>query len=449
MATIIVNDPGSNNDIYPNLFSAFTAAVDGDVVSVPYNKTYTMTSGITVTKKVSFIGNGIGNTIITRSDALDDSALLLPNGIWLSMINFTRPSTTVSGVTYNDDRPCNIVVSGFTFRSKTPSFYNDGHDGLSIALDKGVVFTNCVDFKIYGCRFEYFGNGGIEINHRDYLARGLVYNCEFFMNVKGTGETARGYGYGITVYGEGKDWYSNVKFGSADMIFIEDCTFDWHRHSVASAGGSRHVVRYNTMRFNIVHAPFSHCIDTHESRGFTASNGLYQQSQNSYGSRIIEVYNNNIINSTRTTGLTPMDNGCPDGFIEERAIGITSGQAVVFNNACRGYRFMIGMHSSDAEAAGVASGATAYPWKQQPGWISGRRKGTGHTGTDSVSGGDDLHYWNNSFTAYTLTGGGSCQLFYNYDADGGNVGTMFALEREYHPTARPGYLPFPYPHPNR
>lgn len=439
MATIIVNDPGANQDIYTNLLSAFTAAVDGDIVSVPYNQTYIMTNTINVTKKVSFIGNGIGNTIIKRSEASSDSNI----ESWGTMVSFTRPSTTVSGVTYNDDRPCGIVVSGFTFKSRIPSAYDDGHDGLSLALDQGITFYYCNDFKIYGCRFEYFGNGGLEINHRDYLARGLVYNCQFFMNVKATGETALGYGYGITVYGEGKDWYSNVKFGTGDMIFIEDCTFDYHRHSIASAGGSRHVVRNNTLRFNLISPPYSHCIDTHESRGFVGSNGKYQQSRNSYGSRIIEVYNNSIINSTRTTGGTPMGNGCPDNYIEERAIGITSGAAVVFNNACAGYRFMIGMHSSDAESSGV------YPWKQQPGWISGRRKGSGHTGTDTVNDADDLHYWNNSFTAYTLTGGGSCQLFYNYDAGGGNIGTMFALEREYHPTAKPGYLPFPYPHPNR
>lgn len=426
MATIVVTDPGSNNDIYTNLLAAFNAASDGDTVSIPYTNTYIMTGNITVTKKISLIGNGLYNTIIKRSEASSDANL----ESWNSMITFTR----------SDDKPCGISVSGITFKSKLPSI-NDGSDGLSTAADVGVKFNNCVDFKIYNCRFENFGNGGIDVRHKDYFARGLIYSCEFYHNAKGS--DGLGLGYGITIYGEGKEWYSNVKFGSADMIFIEDCTFDYHRHSIASAGGSRHVVRYNNFRFNIISPPYSHCIDTHESRGFIGSNGKYQQTTNSYGSRIIEVYNNTIINSTRIDGTTPMANGCPDNQLEERAIGITSGQAVVYNNACSGYRFMIGLISSDATANGN------YPFMQQPGWMSGRRKGAGHTGTDSTSGGDDLYYWNNSFTGYTLTGGGTCQAFYNYDASGGNYGTMFALEREYHPIAKPNYTAYPYPHPNR
>jgi len=163
---------------------------------------------------------------------------------------------------------------------------------------------------------------------------------------------------------------------------------------------------------------------------------------NTFGTRAVEIYNNSIINSTRIDGTTPMANGCPDNQLEERAIGITAGDALVYSNTISGFRFAIGLISSEATASG-----SPYPYIQQPGWLSGLRN-SGSTGTDNFNGNGDLWYWNNNFTTFTLTGGGTCVLFYNYDASGGTTGTYFTINRDYHAIAKPGYVGYVYPHPD-
>jgi hypothetical protein len=99
------------------------------------------------------------------------------------------------------------------------------------------------------------------------------------------------------------------------------------------------------------------------------------------------------------------------------------------------------MTSPDAEASGLP-----YPYYNQPGWVSGMRN-SGSTGTDSFNGDGDLWYWNNNFTSFTLTGGGTCSAFWNYDTNGG-TGIYFAANRDYHAQAKPGYVPYIYPHPD-
>lgn len=423
MATITPTYPGSGNDCYSVLNAAFASAVDGDVVDVTaWSGEVIMTQFISIPNFVSFKGPGLSNLTIKRSEASSDANLTS----WDYMFRWS-PSTAAKGM-----KKSNVVVSGITFKSRIPSA-NNGADGFSIAPDKGCVFLYVVGFRVTECRFENFGNGGVEVRHRDYFAQGLIDNNQFYHNAKGS--LGLGLGYGITVYGESNYWVANPNFGSPNFIFIEENTFDYHRHSVASAGCALYVLRYNTIRFNIIAPPYSHAVDTHESRG--VGNGV-----NTFGTRAVEIYQNSIINSTRIDGVTPMANGCPDNQLEERAIGITAGDALVYNNTISGFRFAIGIISSEASSSG-----DPYPYIQQPGWLSGLRN-SGSTLSDSFNSNGDLWYWSNNFTTFTLTGGGTCQMFYNYDASGGNTGTYFTLNRDYRNAVKPGYTPYLYPHPD-
>lgn len=418
--TINIVNPGNGNDIRTNAMTAIAAAADGDLVLFP-SGSFTVSQTITITKKIRLGGAGIGNTILYRDEATSDATL---TG-WGPMILFN----------INSDTRSNVEVYGIEARSQIPLI--TAGDGGSLAADVGLKFINCVDFKVHDCKFMYFGNGGIDVRHRDYLARGLIYNCQFFRNAKGT--DGLGLGYGVVVYGEGLNWVKNLKYGTADAIFIENCDFKYHRHSIACAGCSRYVARYNTFDFNIISPPYSHCIDTHQDRGL--GNGT-----NTYGARLTEVYNNTITNTTRIDGVTAMANGCPDNQIEERAIGCGNGDMVVHDNTISGFRFAVGVYQGESSSA-------PYPYLHQIGYASGKAKGRNHTGTSAAQSDGDLWVWNNNFTTFTLTGGGACQYLWNYTAaayGGPGVSTDYiALDRDYHLSAKPGYVPYPYPHPRR
>lgn len=412
--TIRVGLPCPGNDITENLTAAFnSAASKGDEIILPEG-TFTFTGSINTTKCVSLTGQGLGLTVLIRPESMSDATL-------------NKLSTMIT-YNINSDIPSGINIKGITFKSKIPSL-NNGSDGHSISPDIGIKMVNAVNFRIHHCRFENFGNGAVDVRHKDLLAKGLIDHNEFNHNAKGS--NGLGLGYGIVIYGESKVWSNSVMFGTDNFIFVEDNVFDYHRHSIAAAGCSRYVFRYNLVRNNIISPPYSHCIDGHESRG--PGNGI-----NTFGSRATEIYNNTIINPTRTDGSTPIADGVPVNQIEERAIGILSGDAVIHHNNVSGYRFAIGVL--------VTEGKGTYPSLQQIGWASGVAFGAKHTGTDSIKGAGDLFAWANSNVKIKMSNGSYTSVFYNYDANGGTSGRYLKQGRDYQLVAKPGYKPYQYPH---
>jgi hypothetical protein len=426
-ATIQVVSPGNNNDISTNWQTAVNAAAaKGDVLEFPAG-TFTMIGNITTTKSVSLKGQGIGVTIIKRSEASSDANI----ESWFSMITYN----------INKKTPCGISIRGITFKSRIPSAIGATttdppiapSDGYSLANDCAIKMVKATNFRIHDCRFENFGNAGVYVIHYDDLPRGLIDHNQFYHNAKGA--DGLGLGYGVVIYGEGLKWYSNPLFGTENFIFVEDNTFDYHRHSIANAACAKYVFRYNKVYNNIIKPPYSHAIDTHPSVG-PGGGG------NTFGSRAVEIYNDSIMNNFRTNGTTPIANGCPDDQIEERCIGLNSGDAVVHDIYVKGYRFAVGFLASEETSS-------TYPRLQQLGWISALNKRSAHTGyTNQQDYEGDAFCWNVTFQTYTLTGGGTCVKYYNYDADGGTTGTFLKKNRDYHEDVqRPGYKTYKYPHP--
>lgn len=411
-AVITPGNPGAGNDVYANLSAAYASANNGDTVNLrAWSGTYIMTGNITTTKFVSLVGPGSSILIIKRSESSTDAQL----ETWESMIRYN----------INSNRPSGIKITGICFKSRLPSL-NSGTDGLSVGRDMAIRLDFVVDFEIYKCRFENFGNGAINVNHRDYLARGLIDRCQFYHNAKRN--DGLGLGYGVVVQGEGKEWISYVNVGGPNFIFIEDCNFDYHRHSVASAGGALCVVRYDTCDHNIIGGPYIHCIDGHDARG----PGNFA---NSTGARCFEVYNCYLRNSTDVDGVTPVGNGQAVTAMTEHCIGIFAGEAYIHDNIISGYRFGIGIDSDHASGP--------YPYIYQIGWFSAIRYGSTHTGTDYSHGDGDQWDWNNTVTIYNFSGGINGVAFYNYQP------TYYVQDRDYHLIAKPGYNSFPYPHPRR
>lgn len=417
-STVInVTAVGAGVDIRPNINTAVTAASEGDTVRIPAG-TFRLDQTVTITKKISLQGFGIDTTILYRDESISDATL---EG-WGPMFLFN----------INSDRNSKVSISKITFKGQIPSVVTG--DGGSMAADIGVKIVNAVDFVVHNCKFYGFGDTGLQIRHKDYLARGLVFKCQFYNNSKGT--LGLGLGYGLCIYGEGLRWVDGIQLGDRNAIYVEDCYFERSRHEVASAGGAQMVIRYSQFRKHIA-VKNAHCIDTHQDRG--PGNGT-----NTYGTRRYEIYGNSIINTTYYGGVTPVVNPVCDDSIQERAIGILNGDGVVFNDTVSGYRFAIGVKQQESTIA-------AYPYSGQVGYASGQRFGSSHSG-DGRKGEGDLYYWGIVFTAFSNTCGGTgLALFYNYDAvANGGTGVYLVDNRDYHQnTIKPNYKPYPYPHPRR
>lgn len=414
-----VTATSSGVDMAANINSAIALCTNSvffiDTVKFP-SGSYRVDGTINITKRVCLYGAGIDTTILYRDESISDATL---SG-WGPMFNFI----------INSDRKSNIIIWRITFKGQIPNITTG--DGGSLASDIGVKILNAVDFIVHDCKFQYFGDSGLQIRHRDYLARGLIYNSQFFRNSKGY--LGLGLGYGIVIYGEGLRWWDNVQLGDDKAIYVEGCRFDFNRHDVASAGCAQEVVRYSKMR-NHIAVRHAHSLDTHADYG--PGNGT-----NTFGTRRFEFYGNSMINATYYDGVTPITSGsvCDDS-IQERAIGILNGKGVVFNDTIDGYRFGLGVIQQDDITV-------PYPHSGQIGFESGLKCGPSHTGIDVKKGEGDLFYWNLQFTTHATTCGGSgLAAFYNYDAvANGGTGVYLQVDRDYHQNVvKPGYKPRPFP----
>lgn len=423
-ATVFVTNPGTGNDITTNLQNALNSANNYDVVEIPTGSFKVNATSVSTTKLVSIKGQGVGNTILFRDAALSDASIL------------SKPIITMN---INSRVPCGVEVYGIEFRSKSPY-------GESAAQDIGLKIVNCVGVKVHDCKFSFFGESGLEVRHYDDIPKGLIYNNIFFHNVKTS--TGLGYGYGIVVYGESVKWMDDVSFGTDNFLFIENNQFYDHRHSISSAGCAMVVIRYNKFQNNKIAQSTWQAIDAgHQAREATSGT-------NRNGTRGAEIYGNSIINTTRIDSSTAMANGCPDTQIEERAIGIMNGDALVYNDTISGCRFAVGLIQNE-------STTYPYPFIQQCGAKSGKRDGrTINSSTSVYNAEGDPWIWNINFTSFTLTGGGYCQKLWNYTAatyGGPGVSTDYICPvRDYRYDAatsggvqKPLYTAYTYPHPMR
>ena len=415
MSTIKITSPGNNNDIQPLIQKAADSAINGDTIELPEGQ-FVVNKSITVKKFVSIKGQGKDKTILYRSESTPDNTLSNDSS-WRGIIRYVTNSLISSGV----------IISDLTVRSKKPSLVNG--DGLSLAADIGIEMVNCIDFVITRCKIENFGNGGVSIYHDDEKASGLIHNNEFNHNCKGY--TALGLGYGVVIYGANKKWINDPKFGSSNFIFVENNTFDYHRHSIAAGGCALYVFRHNTVKNNIA-GNTAHAIDGHEAR--------LEGVDNYYSTRAFEVYNNTIINTMFKDGTGNVANGTSivagknPSWLVECAIRPRGGEALIYGNYIEGYRFGIGVVNANATSS------STYPTPYQSGYDSAIKYGANHTGFDGDKGAGDVFIWGNNYKTYAV-GNSQCVEFYNYTP------SNLKLSRDYHMVAKPNYTGYTYPHP--
>lgn len=404
---ISIQNPGDQKDIQPAIQAAVDKAKDGDVLILPEGR-FLVNKSIVIKKFISLKGKGLKKTILFRSESVPDSVLKKRD--WQCMINYE----------INSDKSSNIIISDIGFIGKKPMVVEG--DGGSVAQTEGVRMVQCLDFIIERCRFEYFANAGITVIHKDSLARGLIRKNQFYYNA------GDGLGYGVVIYGSNKEWIPDPRFGTSNFIFIEDNTFDFHRHSIAAGGGGLYVFRYNTVLNNIA-ASGGHAIDTHEAR------------KTPFGTRAVEIYNNKLVNTTYTdsTNVIPGRKESASGAsLESAGVAIRNGDALVFNNEVVGYYYGTSMSNWY-----LGRTKQSYPVPYSPGYLSGLALGPDHSGINEPESNGDAFFWNNTNTQFVTEGIDSSSAFHNYQPDWWKEG------RDYHLAPKPAYKPYPYPYPTK
>lgn len=405
-ALITVPAPVVGTDFHPALQSAIDAASDGDCLALPSGE-FRLDGKLTSSKRISLLGGqgGSERTTLYRAEDVPDAQLESWGKMFVYEINSTAP--------------CDVFVHRLHLRGRTPS--RTPGDGGSLAADTGLAFRRCNGFVVSDSKFENFGEAGLSVRHDDDLAKGLIYDSEFVRNSKG--EKGLGLGYGVVVYGTNEGWVPSPEFGTGSFIFIEDNTFFEHRHSVAAGGAAKYVFRHNAVTDNL----WGHAIDAHEGRG--PNNG-----DNTYSTRAVEAYSNTIINEHFVDGA-PQVPGEDANRLPLRGIGIRGGEAVIYDNKIRGTLW------GSLLISYLYDYPDQYPIPYQIGYASGLALGESHSGTGPSEADGDVFLWNNDWLPYAPQYADRALQV---------TGPHLKEGRDYHvDTVRPGYAPFPYPHPDR
>lgn len=366
--------------------AAIDSANDGDTVVVPAGTSTWTTSSENapavsiVEKAITVKGAGMDKTVIT--DATGAKCFQVP----LQVIGAEGKPLRITGLTF------------------------DGESSGDGAIKIGGA---CKSWRIDHCKFDDTGGRGIWAG-----GYGVIDHCVFV-------DTSQG----VAVLGDGDgSWERPFTPGSANAVYVEDCTFDYSRPNAGALdayGGARYVFRHNT----VINTSVGH-------HGFDS--GGYR-STHSY-----EIYEN-------TFRITDADVNLP------RTMFFRGGTGVVFNNtitrayqsrrlyalypivvtnyrACQGHGTEVCAKWGRCDGTNPLDGnedSTGYPCRDQIGRTSGQVL-------------EPLYEWGN-----TLDGQDTDIGVYNFPGcDSPSVHDHVKENRDfYNDTPRPGYTPYPYPHP--
>ena len=236
---------------------------------------------------INIIGAGAGQTIL--QETVDPPTV---SGYGCSMI-------TVNGNNKLPFRISGIKFQGYTGKTNE----NSGANGL--------IVCGAWDYRVDNCWFDSFDGGAIVAENAGVngLNRGVIDHCKITETYKQNTPPAGGWvwAYGVIVWDiAASAWNSNDTsllgqyYGTYDVAYIEDCTFDQCRHAVSESQNGYYVLRYCNIT-NAVPRNYG-SIDVH---GFNNGRGC-------------EAYNN-IVTATL-------------GYSGAQASWLRGGMSTVFNN---------------------------------------------------------------------------------------------------------------------
>ena len=270
--------------------------------------------------------------------------------------------------------------------------------------DTGLMLRGqCVNFHIHDSEFSYFTHSGLSIygfgaapGVPEGLPTGVIHSNRFFNNFW------HGLGYGVVLAGAGttQPWPTGV-LGTGQAVFVEDNRCRRTRHCITGNYGSKYVFRHNVVIDNI--APYA-ATDAHGEN--------YCGGEACTGTRTYEIYENDYHWTGTWANRAPY------------AIGIRGGDGVVWNNRTHHTRQNQGFLAVDA-LSGVDLEQRSYPYPYQI---------------------RALYLWNN----VELPSGKAWDINIGYSsATNQTFSRLIKLNRDYYLDKKPGYMPYPYPHPFR
>jgi len=255
--------------------------------------------------------------------------------------------------------------------------------------DQGlVIYGAAKDFQIFDSRFTKFLRAGIELRADAGSVPGEQSGVIYRNEFIDTWH--RNLGYGIAINGSVESWHRKVTLGSSNAVFVEDNFCDRNRVCVAASDGANYVARYNTV------------VDNYQDAAAFDAHGLTPYWPR--GTRSVEIYKNTVINSiTRWAGAS-----------------IRGGSGVVWGNSWSGV-----FHGVDLT---IDPPPSTHPLTKYP-------------ALDQVGNPDGLFIWDN------VSSGDN--VFTRPTPDPHGIDFWLKQNRDYWLTAKPGYVPFTYPHPLR
>ena len=345
-----------------------------------------------------------GDTVVLPAGTYNgfNTQINMPNGI---SIRGQGKNSTILRETYNNgDYHVVFAVNYDNTESSYPIKFHDFtiHGNNAQRRDFGIFVKgdDVEDIQVYNMGFYNFGYAAIYLGG---WIRGVIYECDFIDN------WWPGLGYSVSVVmevtgdnGQGEwvwnQYPSNTDpgWGGKEFVFIEDCYFSGGRHYVDATYGGRYVFRYNALDENhIGDSNYAAHINTHHGANVPF-----------YGARAIEVYHN-------TINIGHYEDG----------IVLQSGDALIWNNSV--YGIISGKHGIMLAPGGCTQNPADYPVEAQP------RMTYIWSNTENNEDSD----WDEWPTADPGVG--------NYCPE------LVQKDRDFFLMPKPGYTPYPYPHPLR
>jgi hypothetical protein len=368
---------------------AIDEARDGDTVLLPAGEAVWMPpaervpSVLISEKAITLQGAGVDATVITDGSAYawNSQALVVRGG----------------------GKP--FRVTGITFRKGTDA---RGANAISVSDSR--------NWRIDHCRFDYNGAGGALFSYGDSF--GVMDNCTIERAYTGVNFRGRG----------DESWMEPLSLGTADAVYIEDCTFiDVRPDGPTDAyNGARYVFRHNTVTQT----------DAADTIGGIGHHGFDSGHMRSTFS--CEVYANTFDGNSWVFGRS------------------RGGTGVIFDNVVTGqvgaFYLLVYYRSSDRDEIRRLCGAWG-PMCDGSNPLDGNEEENGYPGRDQAGRATDaglgkpqllepVYEWNNTLNGEDADLGVQ-------DLGGRSLDHIKEGRDFFNDTPRPGYRPYAYPHPLR
>ena len=354
-------------------------------------------SGLTADLQAAIYRAQTGDTIVVPAGRFPFTGkVLAPDGIHIkgagrdaTYLIMSGPSTrgyAMITVDARTGRP--FIFSGITLQGRLDQLQGANRQtAVTKVQDQGLLIKGAAkDVQIYDSRFTKFTRAGIELIGSQGSAPGEQTGVIYHNEFIDNWYTYLG--YGVAVVGSPASWRRPVRLGTADAIFVEDNLFRRNRHCVTSSNGGNFVARHNLVEDNYQDAA---AFDAH---------GLVPSWPR--GTRTVEIYQNTVRNSIRRWAGAQIRGG--SGVVwGNHWSGVTHGVVLTLENPPRS-RPLVSYPALDQ----IGNPGRVYVWDNVPDDVF-------VTPTPNSRG---IDYW-------------------------------LRQDRDYFLSPKPGYEPYPYPHPLR